>query len=245
MKEIHINCDLGEGGAHDQELMPLISACNIACGGHAGTLETMQHTVDLAMEHDVEIGAHPSYPDKEHFGRESIQMTDEELKRSLVAQILSLKQITEAGGAVLSHVKPHGALYHDAQKDERIAGIIINSILEFGQDLILFTPENSVIGYLAEGKLKVRYEAFADRNYNDDGTLVSRQEPDALITKKEDVLRHVLTMVLEEKIITKKGLKIDSRATTFCLHSDTPNSVEILQYLNSELAAKNLKITRL
>lgn len=244
MKTIHINCDLGEGGEHDQELMPLISACNIACGGHAGTLETMQHTVDLAMEHGVEIGAHPSYPDKENFGRSSVQMNDEELKRSLVAQILSLKQITEAEGAILTHVKPHGALYNEAQKDRRVAGIIIESILEFGDELVLYAPENSVISHLAEGKLKVRFEAFADRNYNLDGSLVSRKEANALITQKEDVLKHLFSMIFEEKITTQKGQKIDTRATTFCLHSDTPNSVEILQYLHTELGAKNVKISR-
>ncbi len=125
MKTLHINCDLGEGGEHDDELMPLISACNIACGGHAGTLETMHHTVDMAMEHGVEIGAHPSYPDKENFGRVSVKMTHEELKRSLVAQIMGLKQITEAEGAMLTHVKPHGALYHDAQVNQEIADTII------------------------------------------------------------------------------------------------------------------------
>lgn len=244
MKNVHLNCDLGEGGEHDKQLMPLISACNIACGGHAGTLETMQHTVDLAMEHEVEIGAHPSYPDKENFGRLSVKLNDEELKRSLVAQILSLKQITEAEGAVLTHVKPHGALYHDAQQDPQIAEIIIESILEFGNDLVVYAPENSELSRQAQGKLKVRYEAFADRNYNPDGSLVSRQKPGALITQKEAVLQHLLNMVLEGEIISQKGEKIDTHATTFCLHSDTLNSVEILQYLHQELGAQNLKISR-
>lgn len=244
MKTIHINCDLGEGGEHDKELMPLISACNIACGGHAGTLETMQHTVDLAMEHGVEIGAHPSYPDKENFGRKSVQMNIEELKRSLVAQILSLKQITEAEGTVLTHVKPHGALYNDAQKDPQIAAIIIESILEFGDELVLYAPEKSAISDLAEGKLKLRYEAFADRNYTADGSLVSRKKSNALITQKEEVLTHLLSMVQEGKITAENGQKISTRATTFCLHSDTPNAVEILRYLHKEMAAKNVKISR-
>ena len=244
MKEIHINCDLGEGGEHDRELMPLITACNIACGGHAGTLETMQHTVDLAMEHKVQIGAHPSYPDKENFGRKSIQLTDEELKRSLVAQILSLKQITEAEGAVLSHIKAHGALYNDAQKDPRIANIIIDAILEFDDELVLYVPEHSEIAALAEHKLQLRFEAFADRNYNTDGSLVSRKEPGAVITQKEEVLKHLLFMVENRKIQTKNGQQIDTKATTFCLHSDTPNSVEILQYLHRELGSRNVKISR-
>lgn len=242
MKKIHINCDLGEGGGHDKELMPLISACNIACGGHAGTLETMQHTVDLAMEHGVEIGVHPSYPDKENFGRASIPMEQKELKRSLVAQIMGLKQIAEAEGAVLSHVKPHGALYNDAHSNAEVAQTIIDAILEFGDDLVLYAPEGSVISRLAEGKLKVRYEAFADRNYNADGTLVSRKETGALITQKEQVLEHLFSMISSGKITPQKGQKFDTFATTFCLHGDTPNSVEILQHLHRELPSGNIEI---
>ena len=244
MKKIHINCDLGEGGEHDKELMPLISACNIACGGHAGTLETMQHTVDLAMDHGVEIGAHPSYPDKENFGRGSISMEKKELKRSLVAQIMSLKQITEAEGAVLTHVKPHGALYNDAHSNSEIANTIIESILEFGDDLVLYAAEGSVITQLARGKLKVRYEAFADRNYNENGSLVNRQETGAVISQKEQVLVHVISMFSEGKITTQTGQKIDISATTFCVHGDTPNSVEILQYLHRELPFHNIEIYR-
>lgn len=244
MKNIHINCDLGEGGEHDKELMPLISACNIACGGHAGTLETMQHTVDLAMEHDVEIGAHPSYPDKENFGRKSIPMEQKELKRSLVAQIMGLKQIAEAEGAVLTHVKPHGALYNDAYFNPEVAQTIIDAILEFGDDLVLFAAEGSVISRLAQGKLKVRFEAFADRNYSEDGSLVSRKNPGALITQKEQVLEHLFSMISEEKITTQKGQKINTFASTFCIHGDTPNSVEILQYLHRELPSRNIEIYR-
>lgn len=244
MKKVHINCDLGEGGEHDEELMSLISACNIACGGHAGTLETMQHTVGLAMVHGVEIGAHPSYPDKENFGRRSVEMTSEELKRSLVAQIMGLKQITEAEGAVLTHVKPHGALYNDAQVNAEIAETIIESILEFGNELVLYAPHDSVISKLAKGKLKVRFEAFADRNYNPDGTLISRQNPGAVLDKKEEVMEHLFSMISAGKINCQKGGKIDCFATTFCIHSDTQNSVEILNYLHRELPLKNVKIQK-
>lgn len=243
MKTIHINCDLGEGGEFDEQLMPLISACNIACGGHAGTLETMQHTVSLALEQGVEIGAHPSYPDKENFGRISIDINAEELKRSLVAQIMSLKQIAEAEGAVLTHVKPHGALYNDAQKDPKVAQVVIDSILEFGHDLILYAPYGSRIGELAEGKLKVKFEAFADRNYNPDGTLISRKESGAVLDQKEEVLKHLLSMISDGKITCQKGEKIDCFATTFCLHSDTKNSLQILQYLHSELSSENIQIS--
>lgn len=242
MKKIHINCDLGEGGGRDEQLMPLISACNIACGGHAGTVETMQHTVDLAIEHKVEIGAHPSYPDKEHFGRSTLQIAPEELKRSLVAQILSLKQITEAEGARLKHVKPHGALYNDAQKDGKIAQIIIDSILEFDDPLVLYSPENSVLARLAAGKIQLKFEAFADRKYTPEGALVSRQKKHALLTQKEEVFEQLFLMISEGKIEAENGQKIACRAETFCIHGDTPNSVEIIEYLHRRFPEKNIYI---
>ena len=243
MKRIHINCDLGEGGEFDKELMPLISACNVACGGHAGNLETMHHIVDLAMEHNVEIGAHPSYPDKENFGRKTLKIEPKELHRSLEAQILSLKQITEAEGAILTHVKPHGALYNDAQKDERIAQIILDVIMEFDDPLALYAPQNSIIARLAKGKTRVVFEAFADRNYMPDGSLVSRRKEGALITHKEEVYRHLLSMFQDHKINCQNGEKIDTHAQTFCLHSDTPNSVEILRFVDAHLAKNDIKIS--
>lgn len=242
MKEIHINCDLGEGGENDAQIMPLISACNIACGGHAGTLETMKHTIDLAIEHDVEIGAHPSYPDKKNFGRNSIEISAEDLKLSLEAQILSLKELAEAEGSQLTHVKPHGALYNDAARDEKTAEIIIETMLLFEENFTLFAPPGSVISRLAEGKIPVVLEAFADRNYNEDYSLVSRSEPHALITEKEAVFEHLYRMFSQGKIRCKNDREIECHATTFCVHSDTPNSVEILQFLHENFTERNISI---
>jgi len=242
MKEIHINCDLGEGGEFDADLMPHISACNIACGGHAGTLETMQQTIKLAVEHGVEIGAHPSYPDKENFGRKTMKISAEELQRSIVAQILSLKQLAEAEGVKLTHVKPHGALYNEAAKDEKTAQIIIDSLLEFDQNLALFCSLNSVISKLAKGKIPIVFEAFADRNYNLDYSLVSRSKSNALISEKEAVFEHLFSMFSEGKITCENGAKISCTATTFCLHSDTPNSVEIMSFLQQKFIKHNIKI---
>ena len=244
MKTIHINCDLGEGGDNDKDLMPLISACNIACGGHAGTVESMKETVALALKNNVEIGAHPSYPDKENFGRRSLKIAPEELKRSLVAQILSLKHITESEGGKLTHVKPHGALYNDAAKDTKIAQIILDSLKEFDQNLKIYTPENSALSSLAQRDFLLVYEAFADRNYNPDFSLVSREKEGALLIKKEEVWDHVFLMISEGKILCKNGEKIPVIADTFCLHSDTPNAVEILQFLHEKFAQNNIKIAR-
>lgn len=244
MKYIHINCDLGEGGDQDAEFMTLISACNIACGGHTGTLDSMRETVALAMENNVEIGAHPSYPDKENFGRSSLQMDPEVLKRSLVAQILCLKQITESEGGKLTHIKPHGALYNDAGRDENIAEIVIKAVEEFEEDIPIYAQENSVISRLAKGRINVIFEAFADRNYEENFSLVSRQNSNALITKKEEVFVHFFEMFLLGNIIAVSGKKLPCNATTFCLHSDTPNSIEILQFLHKKFRDNNIEILK-
>lgn len=235
-KTIHINCDLGEGGKFDEELMPLISACNIACGGHAGNLESMHRTVRLAMEHNVEIGAHPSYPDRENFGRNSIEMSEEDLKLSIEGQVLSLKQIAESEGGKLTHIKPHGALYNDAAKDENIARIIIESLEILEGDFRLYVPLNSKISELAMGKFDLFFEGFADRNYNENYSLVSRAEKHALITEKEAVFEHVFSMFRDHKIVCHNGVKIDAKADTFCVHSDTPSSLEIIQFLHRKFA---------
>ena len=242
MKEVHINCDLGEGGEFDAALMPHISACNIACGGHAGNLETMRDTIHLAIENNVEIGAHPSYPDKENFGRKPMVISSEELKRTIVAQILSLKQLAEADGVILTHVKPHGALYNEAIKADKTAKIIVDAMLEFDQNLALFCPQNSVISNLAMGRIPVIFEAFADRNYTANYELVSRSKPNALITEKEAVFKHLFSMFSEEEIHCEDGEELNCKAGTFCLHSDTPNSVEIMLYLRKKFAENSIKI---
>ncbi len=241
-KKIHLNCDLGEGGKYDAQLMPLISACNIACGGHAGNIDTMHRTVQLAMEHNVEIGAHPSYPDKASFGRKSVDMSAEDLKLSIESQVLSLKQIVEAEGGKLTHIKPHGALYNDAAKDENIAKIVIDALDLLEENYRLFVPLKSKISNLAMGKYEVFFEAFADRNYEADYSLVSRSKPRAVIDQKELVFEHVFSMFREKKITALSGEKLACKADTFCVHSDTNSAVEILQFLHKKFAEEGVSI---
>lgn len=241
-KKIHINCDLGEGGKNDAELMPLISACNIACGGHAGNLDTMHRTVQLAMENNVEIGAHPSYPDKENFGRKSMEMSAEDLKLSIESQVLSLKQIVEAEGGKLSHIKLHGALYNDAAKDENIARTVLEAFELLEENYCLYVPMNSKIASLAMGKFDIFFEAFGDRNYEPDNSLVSRSKPNAMIDQKEEVFEHIFSMFRDKKIIAVSGEKLDCKADTFCIHSDTKSAVEILEYLHKKFAEKGISI---
>ena len=242
MKEIDINCDLGEGGDYDHLLMPLISSCNIACGGHAGDIKTMRKTLNLAFENNTNIGAHPSYPDRENFGRRSMQIAAKDLKKSIRDQVISLQEIAKAKGVRLHHVKPHGALYNDAAKDEKIAQIIVESLLEIDGDFSLFVPLNSVISEVAKDKINIIFEGFADRNYEVDYSLVSRSKTNAVIEDQEAVFKHVLSMFQDKKIITKSGQILPCNASTFCLHSDTKNSVEILQFLHERFSEKNIKI---
>lgn len=242
MKTININCDLGEGGHYDAQLMPLIASCNIACGGHAGNLETMQETINLAITNKVPIGAHPSYPDKENFGRKSIKMDLTDLKTSLTAQILSLKQLVEAEGGSLSHIKPHGALYNDAFTDSEIAKVIVTAIAEVDETLSLYAPQKSMLVSEAMGIIPVVLEAFADRNYLADYRLVPRSVENSVLNDKETVFEHLSRMFFSNTIITIDNQHLDCQAETYCLHSDTPNSVTILQYLHQKFAEKNIKI---
>lgn len=242
MDYIHINCDLGEGGGQDEVLMKYISACNIACGGHAGTTEIMKRTVGLALENNVEIGAHPSYQDRNNFGRKSLVMSSEDLKESIVEQILKLQEIAEAEGGKLHHIKPHGALYNDAAKDEKVAEVVVESILHFGKNIPVFTPENSVLSALANNRIPVIFEAFADRNYEDNFRLVSRQKPNAVLTEKEEVFDHLFRMFSYKELQDIKGRKYSCNATTFCLHSDTPKAVDLLKYLSNKLGENDIRI---
>ncbi|MBR9847410.1 MAG: lactam utilization protein LamB, partial [Algicola sp.] len=192
MKNIDINCDLGEGLENEALLMPYLSSCNIACGGHAGDIETMTRVSELAKTHKVKIGAHPSFPDREGFGRQIIELSTSDLYESLEEQINALIEVLKPMHLKLHHVKPHGALYNLAATDKKTAQIVVSVIKSIDKNLILYAPYQSMVSKIAiTDGLKVMYESFADRNYNEDLTLVSRQNSDAIIHDKTEIFDQV------------------------------------------------------
>lgn len=240
---IDINADLGEGIGNEVQLMPLISSCNIACGGHAGDENTMQEVVELAVEHKVKIGAHPSFPDPENFGRLPMEIPCAALFKSIEDQIHALTEIVEGQNATLHHVKPHGALYNMAATDKKIAEVIIEVMKSMHLPVYLYVPYKSVIASVAiENRIPIVYEAFADRNYNDDLTLVSRSEKNAVIHNEDAVFQHVYKMISEEKVRTISGKEVGMKAHTFCIHGDNPKAIWLVNRLKHGLESKGVSI---
>lgn len=241
---IHLNCDVGEGEDNEEILMPYLNACNIACGGHAGDIETMHEVVALAKKYQVEIGAHPSYPDLENFGRVSMELTEKELIKTIQEQITNLEAVVSLHDVNINHIKPHGALYNDVAKSEEKAIVFLKAISIYKDDYKLYVPYNSVIENLAiEQNFEVVYEAFADRNYNDDVTLVSRSKSNAVLTEIEAIISHISTLKNEQKVQTISGKKVTLKSDTFCVHSDTKNAVEIVQQLHTYFTTESEHVT--
>lgn len=242
-KPIDINADVGEGIDNEAVLMPLLSSCNIACGGHAGDASSMTNVVKLATLHNVKIGAHPSFPDKENFGRVKMRMTNLELYTSLKQQINALQMVLNSENAQLHHIKPHGALYNLAATDENSAKVIIEVVKSLAMPVGLYAPYKSRLAELAKSEnIQVIFEAFADRNYNEDLSLVSRRKDNAILSDKAEVLTHVLMMINHEKVKTISGVEVPIKASTLCVHSDTKNAVNILKYLNNKLPENSIQI---
>jgi len=242
MTAIDLNMDVGEGMNNEGQLFPYISSCNIACGGHAGTDKSIDLIIKLAKEHNVKIGAHPSFPDKAHFGRRMMNISSEALRSSIEAQLRSFVKAAAYNQAQIHHVKPHGALYNESAKNAEIAKTVLTAIKSV-LPVPVYAPFNSVIAQMApEFGLKVILEAFADRNYNDDLSLVSRSEPDALILDEHDMLAHVLEIVKFSRVKTRSGRLRLLRARTICLHSDSKDSEYLVKSLYKNLQAEGIKI---
>ncbi len=243
MLGIDLNCDVGEGLCNEALLMPHISSCNIACAAHAGSIESIDSVIQLAKQHGVKIGAHPSYPDRENFGRRAIDITDEMLEKSIIEQIELVKQRLKLVNQPLHHVKMHGALYNLSAKDISTAEIVLKAIKHSVPNTILYVPSNSQIAKLAESHgIKIKREAFADRNYNEDLSLVSRNQKNALITDKNKVLEHLLRMVVGGKVETISGSLKQLNAETFCVHGDNTNAIELVAYIRENLLNQGISI---
>lgn len=233
---ININCDLGEGIVNEHLLMPYITSCNIACGGHFGDEITIDATIDLALKNNVLIGAHPSFPDRENFGRKWMKISDKMLQESIQNQLDLFTERLTFSKATLHHIKPHGALYNAIAVDENLANTFVNAILKYMENVFLYVPYKSVIEEVAiRNNIKIKYEAFADRNYNNDLTLVSRCLKNAIITDKNAVFKHVFKMIKEGKVKTITGEDISIKADTFCIHGDTKNALKIVAFLATQL----------
>ncbi|WP_041779389.1 5-oxoprolinase subunit PxpA [Belliella baltica] len=236
---LDINCDLGEGMPNDSMLMPYLGSCNIACGGHFGDLETIKSAILLAKENHVKVGAHPSYPDKENFGRKSLKIDLKTLEESLLDQITNFEKVCFDQNIDMHHIKPHGALYNDLAKDEKLASFFLTLIQKFFQDIPLYTPPNSIIFQLApQFNIKTVLEVFADRSYEDDLRLVDRSHSKALLTEVVDVKEHIHSMIFDQKVKTISGKKIDIKAETLCIHGDNPSALPILQMIHSNFSIK-------
>ena len=232
---LNINCDLGEGLNNEHIIMPLIDSCNIACGGHAGDSGSMIECVEISIKNNVKIGAHPSYPDKINFGRKKIDISPSELSYSIISQIESLETIADSYGLELNHIKAHGALYNQMMIDAELSNFYLDTIKDFKNKCSLFIPYKSEIEKIALKKgFNIIYEVFGDRNYNDDLSLVSRNNEDALITDPESVVDHIKTIKETESVKTINGNYKKIKFDTICIHSDTNNSIEILKKINQE-----------
>ena len=241
MNKIDINCDVGEinqlytNGVYDK-LMDHVTSINIACGGHAGNKKLMRSMVQLAKRKNVNIGAHPSYPDKNNFGRKQMNIKNEDLLHSIVNQINKLQIIADKENVQLTHIKPHGALYNEAAKNSDIARLIGKAILKIQPKLDLyFLAEAPMINVLKEMGINIISESFADRAYEKDYSLRSRSLDNALITNPKTAAEQAFLMIAKEQIRTYDGTCIRIKTDTICIHSDTPNAIEIAKHVNNKL----------
>lgn len=247
---IDINCDLGEDVLMDGQpveplIMPLISSVNIACGAHAGSDATMCMCIELARKHGVSAGAHPSYPDRENFGRNPMNFPMDSLKALIIRQIENLYQLAQEYGARLYHVKPHGALYNTAAIDIDTARAIAQAVAEFDNSLVIFGLPGSVMQQAArEYKLPFAAEAFPDRAYNPDGTLVNRKLPGAVIHHPDEFIQRSLMMVQHKKVVAITGESISLRADTLCVHGDNPAAVQLLTRLREEFDKAGIRVKK-
>lgn len=240
---VDLNADLGEGAGHDHELLGLISSANIACGWHAGDANLMRTSMLAARERGVEVGAHPSFDDRENFGRREMSLGPEEIFTLVRAQVSAFHEAAHSLGIRPQHVKPHGALYNMAARSEEMADAIVRAMRAVDPDLILFAPAASALSRAAESNdLAVAREVFADRNYLPDGSLVPRSHPEALLHDPEEAADRVFRMLRDDKVRAIDGSDVTVKADTICVHGDTPDAVKFALALRTCLSQVGIMI---
>ncbi len=245
---IDLNCDMGEftgeaAIAKDAALMDFVSSVNIACGAHAGNEEVMRRTVENAVARGVAVGAHPGYADAENFGRLPMHLSAEEVFDIVAEQVSALKKIAEEQGGALHHVKPHGALYNQAARDAQLAATIASAVRSIDADLIFYGLSNSHLITEAEKLgLKTASEVFADRTYQNDGTLTPRSRPGALLVDTYDAVVQVLEMVTLGRVKTLTGERIPIEAETICIHGDGEHALEFARSINEALRTRGIGV---
>ena len=251
LMEININCDLGEkskhhSNKHDPELLRIVNSANVACGFHAGDEETMKQVVTISKKNGVSIGAHPSFNDPENFGRSRMNLSTNEIKKLIFDQYEILQDIAIKQDEKVSHIKPHGALNNMACEDIELAMILAKTINEIDKDLIYLVPTGSKMEEAAKKlNMKIACEIFADRNYEDDGNLVSRKKPNALITDPELAKMHVLSMVKNQAINCHSGKQIPCEIDSVCIHGDNESSLSTAKSIRDNLLNNGLKLVSL
>lgn len=243
---VDLNADLGEGMPGDAELIDVVTSANIACGLHAGDDGTMARTVEWCLARGVAIGAHPSFDDREGFGRREMRLPSGEVRTLVQCQVAALDRIARRAGGALSHVKPHGALYNLAAKDAGLAAEIAAAVRDFDPELLLVGLAGSEL--VAQGEaagLRVAREVFADRGYRADGSLVPRSQPGALVEDGAQAVRRAMGMVLDGTIESVDGTAVPLRAETICVHGDTPGAAALARTLREALEAAGIDVRRI
>ena len=244
--EININCDLGEKSKfhsteNDPALLNIVNSANIACGYHAGDEETMNQVVDISKKNGVSIGAHPSFNDPDNFGRKRMNLSQVEIRKLIIDQYEILQRIAFDHNQNVTHIKPHGALNNMAGEDVNLATIIAKTINEINKDMIYLVPTGSKMEKVAKKlNMKIACEIFADRNYEDDGNLVSRSKPNALITDPEEAKVHVLKMVKNQALNCHTGKQIPCEIDSVCIHGDNLSSLATAKSIKENLIANEL-----
>ena len=246
--EININCDLGEKSKHhsnkyDPDLLEIVNSANVACGFHAGDNESMNQVVQISKKNGVSIGAHPSFNDPENFGRTRINLSSSEIKKLIIDQYEILQKISNDHGQSVTHIKPHGALNNMACEDIALATTLARTINDISKDLIYLVPTGSKMEVAAKNlDMKIACEIFADRNYEDDGNLVSRKKSYALITDPEQAKKHVLTMVKNQSLNCHSGKQIPCEIDSVCIHGDNKSSLATAKSIKDNLIVNGLKL---